>query len=88
MPSLVDRWWPQFGRGKRSAVLIRNQRKQWGSCGTDGALRFNWRVVMVPPPLLEYVVVHEFAHLVVRNHSPDFLGPGNPNQPRRPRSPP
>lgn len=72
VPPVVDRWWPEFGRGERSAVLIRNQRKRWASCGADGTLRFNWRVVMVPPSLLEYVVVHELAHLVVRNHSPDF----------------
>ena len=33
VPSLVDRWWPQFGREERSAVLIRSQRKRWDSCG-------------------------------------------------------
>ena len=72
VPPVVERWWPEFGRGERSAVLIRNQRKRWASCAPDGTLRFNWRVVMVPPALLEYVVVHELAHLRVRNHSPDF----------------
>ncbi len=72
VPPVVERWWPEFGRGKRSAILIRNQRKRWASCAPDGTLRFNWRVVMVPPALLEYIVVHELAHLRVRNHSPDF----------------
>ncbi|MYC84099.1 MAG: M48 family metallopeptidase [Acidimicrobiia bacterium] len=36
----------------------------WGSCAPDGTLRFNWRVMMLKPPLLECVVVHELAHLV------------------------
>lgn len=72
VPPVVERWWPEFGQGKRSAILIRNQRKRWASCAPDGTLRFNWRVVMVPPALLEYIVVHELAHLRVRNHSPDF----------------
>ena len=37
-----------------------------------GTLRFNWRVVMMPPALIEYIVVHELAHLTVMNHSADF----------------
>jgi hypothetical protein len=68
----VDRWWPVAGHGPKSLVLIRNQRKRWGSCGVDGTLRFNWRVMMLEPDLIDYVVVHELAHLQVRNHSPDF----------------
>ena len=43
-----------------------------GQLRPDGTLRFNWRVVMLPPALLEYIVVHELAHLTVKNHSPDF----------------
>lgn len=68
----VERWGPAFGRDPESKVLIRDQRKRWASCAPDGTLRFNWRVVMLPPALLEYVVVHELAHLKVKNHSPDF----------------
>ena len=68
----VDHWWPVAGHGPKSLVLIRNQRKRWGSCGVDGTLRFNWRVMMLEPDLIDYVVVHELAHLQVRNHSPDF----------------
>lgn len=68
----VDRWWPVAGHGPKSRVLIRNQRKRWGSCGVDGTLRFNWRVMMLEPDLIDYVVVHELAHLKVRNHSSDF----------------
>ena len=44
----------------------------WGSCAPDGTLRFNWRAVMLNPSLIEYVVVHELAHLTHRNHSVNF----------------
>ena len=57
---------------RKSRVLIRNQRRRWGSCASDGTLRINWRIIMLEPPLIEYIVVHELAHLSVRNHSPDF----------------
>ena len=68
----VDRWWPRLGYGERSRVLVRDQRQRWGSCAPDGTLRFNWRVTMVRPALVEYVVVHELAHLTHRNHSSEF----------------
>lgn len=54
------------------AVLIRNQKKRWGSCNSKGELRFNWRLVLVAPELLDYVIVHEMAHLKVLDHSPRF----------------
>jgi len=53
-------------------VAVRDQRQRWGSCAPDGTLRFNWRIVMAEPSLLDYVVVHELAHLIHRNHSKDF----------------
>ena len=68
----VERWWPKLGRGKRQRILVRNQRRRWGSCAADGTLRFNWRISMLRPALAEYIVVHELAHLTVRNHSADF----------------
>ena len=68
----VDRWWPKLGRGEKSQVLIRNQRRRWGSCASDGTIRINWRIVMLEPALIECIVVHELAHLSVRNHSTDF----------------
>ena len=72
MEAGVAKWWPRFGEGDRPRILIRDQRQRWGSCAPDGTLRFNWRVVMLEPALAEFVVVHELAHLSVRNHSPDF----------------
>ena len=69
---VVDRWTPRLGCGEKSRVLVRDQRQRWGSCAPDGTLRFNWRAMMVKPALLEYVVVHELAHLTHRHHSPEF----------------
>ena len=54
------------------AVLIRSPRKRWASCAPDGTLRFNWRAIMAPPALLDYVVAHELAHLRVRGHTPEY----------------
>ena len=68
----VERWWPDLGRGSKPEVLLGDQRTRWGSCAADGALRFNWRLVMLEPRLLDYVVVHELAHLTERNHGPAF----------------
>ena len=74
LPNVVERWWPRLGHGERSKVLVRDQRQRWGSCAADGTLRFNWRATMLPPALIEYVVVHELAHLTHRNHSTAFWG--------------
>ena len=68
----VERWWPRLGRGERSRVLVRDQRQRWGSCAPDGTLRFNWRAMMLAPDLIEYVIVHELAHLTHRDHSASF----------------
>ena len=51
---------------------IRNQRTKWGSCSSSGTLGINWRLVMAPPAILEYVVIHELAHLEEANHTDDF----------------
>lgn len=55
-----------------SAILVRDQRVRWASCAPDGTLRFNWRAIMAPPAVLDYVVAHELAHLRVRAHSADY----------------
>ena len=74
LPEFVERWWPRLGRPERSRILVRDQRRRWGSCSSDGTLRFNWRIMMLKPALIEYVVVHELAHLTHLNHSKDFWG--------------
>ena len=70
----VEAWWPRLGSGQRSPIHVGSARRQWGSCSSDGTLRFSWRLMMVEPYLIEYVVVHELAHLTHHNHSADFWG--------------
>ena len=68
----VEHWRSRLGSGETPRVLIRAQRQRWGSCAPDGTLRFNWRTVMLPPALIEYIVVHELIHLTIKTHSTDF----------------
>jgi predicted metal-dependent hydrolase len=53
-------------------IRIGGQRTLWGSCSARGTLSFNWRLVLAPTQVLDYVVVHELCHLRVPNHSPRF----------------
>jgi hypothetical protein len=53
-------------------VSVRDQSSRWGSCSSTGALSFSWRLILAPPFVLEYLAVHEVAHLVEMNHSPRF----------------
>ncbi len=69
-------------------VTIRDQRTRWGSCSQERSLAFNWRLLLGPPDILDYVVWHEACHLVVFDHSPrfwDLLGAHVPGyeEPRR-----
>ncbi len=57
---------------KYQKVRISSARTRWGSCSSLGTLSFSWRLVMVPPAMIDYVVVHELAHLRYHNHSKDF----------------
>jgi predicted metal-dependent hydrolase len=53
-------------------VQIKDQQKRWGSCTPKGELLFNWKCVMAPANVLDYIVVHEMCHLVHRNHSKSY----------------
>ena len=53
-------------------IRIGNQRTLWGSCSGRGVVSLNWRLVAVPKPVFEYVVVHELCHLLERNHGRRF----------------
>lgn len=55
-----------------AAVTVRDTRSRWGSCTASGRLSFCWRLLLAPPPVFDYVVAHEVAHLKEMNHSPRF----------------
>lgn len=55
-----------------SRVSIRNQRSRWGSCGRDGHICLNWRLVLMPDWVSDYVIVHELMHLKRMDHSPCY----------------
>ena len=55
-----------------TSLQIRAQRTRWASCSSSGAMSFNWRLLLAPPEILDYVVEHEVAHLEVADHSPRF----------------
>jgi predicted metal-dependent hydrolase len=56
------------------SVRITDAKERWGSCNAAGSLNFAWRLVMAPPPVIDYVIVHELVHLVEMNHSRMFWG--------------
>jgi predicted metal-dependent hydrolase len=59
------------GRGY-DRLQIRGQRTRWASCSTSGTMSFNWRLLLAPDEILDYVIDHEVAHLDVQDHSDRF----------------
>jgi predicted metal-dependent hydrolase len=57
---------------KPGRIMIGDAKSRWGSCAASGDLRFSWRLVLAPEPVVDYVAAHEVAHLVEMNHGPDF----------------
>jgi predicted metal-dependent hydrolase len=67
----LDRAAAAVGR-EYTKLSIRDQKTRWGSCSSRGAMSFNFRLLLAPEVVLEYVVRHEAAHLAVMDHSPRF----------------
>ena len=67
----VSRWSPIMGVAP-TRLSFRKQKTVWGSCSTSGTVSFNLRLVMAPPTALDYVVIHELAHIHHPNHSRAF----------------
>jgi predicted metal-dependent hydrolase len=83
----VERWYRRDAReeiGRRldaaaaragtpyTKLSIRSQRTRWASCSSSGAMSFNWRLLLAPEEILDYVVEHEVAHLAIHDHSERF----------------
>ncbi|MES9870920.1 MAG: SprT family zinc-dependent metalloprotease [Sedimenticola sp.] len=59
---------------KPSNIEVRDLGYRWGSCGDKGTLNFHWHTVLIPPPIADYVIVHELAHLIEKHHTSRFWG--------------
>jgi predicted metal-dependent hydrolase len=68
---MLDRACAQAG-SSYTKLTIRGQRTRWASCSRTGAMSFNWRLLLAPEPVVDYVVWHEVCHLDVMDHSPRF----------------
>jgi len=68
---LVDAWAVRLGVDP-GRVQFRAMTRKWGSCSSRGSITLNTALVYLPPHLVEYVVVHELAHMIVFDHSPAF----------------
>jgi predicted metal-dependent hydrolase len=53
-------------------IVVRNQRSRWGSCSCNGTVSLNWRLIQLPDPVRDYIIIHELTHLQHLNHSPRF----------------
>ena len=71
IPQRVEYYSKQMG-GSYQTVSIREQKTRWGSCSSNHTLSFNWRLMLAPPQVLDYVIVHELCHLTHMNHSKEF----------------
>jgi predicted metal-dependent hydrolase len=65
-------YWNRFYGFEYGRITVRDQRTRWGSCSRNGNLSFNWKLILLPEAMADYVVVHELCHLAEFNHSDRF----------------
>ena len=68
----VQRWKKIVGVEPAKYVQVMDLGFRWASCSSEGTLNFHWRIMQLPPPVIDYVAVHELTHLKVPDHSPAF----------------
>jgi len=68
----VRRWKKIVGVEPAKYVLVMDLGFRWASCSSDGTLNFHWRMMQLPPQVIDYIAVHELTHLKVPDHSPAF----------------
>lgn len=67
-------YWAAHMDVRYKRLVITSPRRLWGSCSAANIIRINWRIMLAPPPLLDYLVAHELCHIVHKNHSKHFWG--------------
>lgn len=82
LPSLIERYGRQMGV-KPGRLRVWELMNRWASCSQAGNLNFHWRAMALPLDILEYLVVHELAHLLHRNHTKDFWSTVDKAYPKR-----
>jgi predicted metal-dependent hydrolase len=71
VPERVELYARQIGKWPER-IEIRDHKSRWGSCSRNGVVRFNWKIMMAPVSILDYVIVHELCHLIHQAHSARF----------------
>ena len=64
--------WAKIVGVEPNSVTVKDYKSRWGSCSTKGDISFNWRIILAPHKIVDYVVVHELCHLQHLNHSPSY----------------
>lgn len=71
MQKRTDLWAKRLGV-KYQRLVVANAERRWGSCSPENIIRVNWRLIMAPLAILDYVIVHELCHVRNKNHGPRF----------------
>ena len=59
---------------KVEKIKVRSYKNRWGSCSSNGDISYNWKLIMAPEKIINYVIIHELCHLIHFNHSRDYWG--------------